>query len=220
MLLQMGISLMQPLGFGGSGMGAIGQAIGSAGEFVDRNEAMDLKEDLADIKGVAEQRRASTEASRAQTRFYDAETRRQRANTYERNAGARGGLSLTARFNQRGRENRDFATFAQKAAKEATDPLNRASPYRGKRPEDLYRDPNWLEEQRRLYRTIRPSTENPTAMSNDDEVDVEGGAATIDPGGIAESNLAKARALLAKNPSLRPELERRLRAAGTDPRGL
>lgn len=49
-LLQMGVNLMQPQGFGQTTAGAIGQAIGAGGEAVGRSEDIDLKSQLADAK--------------------------------------------------------------------------------------------------------------------------------------------------------------------------
>ena len=49
-LLQIGLNLMQPVGFGQTTGGHIAQAIGAGGEAVDRSAALDLKERMADAK--------------------------------------------------------------------------------------------------------------------------------------------------------------------------
>lgn len=78
-LLQIGLNMMQPVGFGQTTGGHIAQAIGAGGEAVDRNSNMDLKERIADAKladaneklDIAQQNadantsRARTAASRA-----------------------------------------------------------------------------------------------------------------------------------------------------------
>jgi hypothetical protein len=56
-LLQMGLQLMQPVAFGQTVGGHIGQAIGAGGEAVDRGDLADLKERQADAKlAIADER--------------------------------------------------------------------------------------------------------------------------------------------------------------------
>lgn len=49
-LLQFGISLMQPMGYGQNALGHVGQALGSAGEAVQRQRGQQLKEEEAASK--------------------------------------------------------------------------------------------------------------------------------------------------------------------------
>jgi hypothetical protein len=89
-LLQMGLQLMQPMAYGQTGIGQIGQAIGAGGEAVGRQEAADLEEQQSQNKlDIANQRMAIAQ---------------QRADTAEKSALRRGlgGISATtqARFDR------------------------------------------------------------------------------------------------------------------------
>lgn len=73
-ILQMGLALMQPRGFGDTGAGQVGRAIGAGGEQVGRREAMDIKEqeaaskqELRGAQAAAQEARAGTAAANANT---------------------------------------------------------------------------------------------------------------------------------------------------------
>lgn len=78
-LLQFGVSLMQPMGFGQNAVGHVGQAIGSVGEMAGRRQEADRKERETDSRaelrtaqaGLAESRAANagTSAARAADRL-------------------------------------------------------------------------------------------------------------------------------------------------------
>jgi hypothetical protein len=73
-LLSTGLALMQPPSFGDNAVSQLGRALGSAGETVNRTEAMDLKEreqdskaDLRSSQALAAESRAAASAARAET---------------------------------------------------------------------------------------------------------------------------------------------------------
>lgn len=64
-LLQAGLSLLQPPSFGQTTGGQIGQAIGSAGEALDRQERSQLAQQEADSKATLREARAAAAEARA-----------------------------------------------------------------------------------------------------------------------------------------------------------
>lgn len=64
-LMQFGISLMQPVAVGQTPLGHFGQALGSAGETLDRRKAMALKEQEASSKQDLREAQASNAETRA-----------------------------------------------------------------------------------------------------------------------------------------------------------
>jgi hypothetical protein len=109
-LLQMGLQLMQPMAYGQTGIGQIGQAIGAGGEAVGRQEAADLEEQQSQNKlDIANQRMAIAQ---------------QRADTAEKSALRRGlgGISATtqARFDRQDslQAKRDAQTAQREADKQ------------------------------------------------------------------------------------------------------
>ena len=64
-LLSAGLTMMQPQGFGQSTLGQIGQGIGSAGESVRTQEALDAKQQEAERKAQESESRARLAESRA-----------------------------------------------------------------------------------------------------------------------------------------------------------
>lgn len=102
-LLQIGLNLMQPIGFGQTVGGHIGQAIGAGGEAASRGEAEDLKRQQAESKlAIADERLRIAQ---------------QNADTRERRGVGRAVKGLSAY--QEYRASRDEKKDAEKEAKEA-----------------------------------------------------------------------------------------------------
>lgn len=64
-LMQFGVGLMQPMGFGQNVAGHVGQAIGGVGELASRRQAADLKQQEADSKADLRTAQASVAEARA-----------------------------------------------------------------------------------------------------------------------------------------------------------
>lgn len=106
-MMQFGISLMQPMGFGQNVAGHVGQAIGSTGELASRRQAADMKQQELDSK--AELRGAQAAAAEARAARAGETTARQsdrlafqreRLDADLRNASTRLRLSALLRYQQ------------------------------------------------------------------------------------------------------------------------
>lgn len=167
-LLQAGLQLMQPVAFGQTTGGQIGQAIGSAGEALTRQEVMDQKNEQADNKlAVANSRLAIAQQN--------ADANISRANTAASRATGKkvGGLTdlMRARFAREDARNFDkqLDTDAKAIAKQASDIL--ADPndpivkqYKGKSVPEI----------RESLRATRPKPKYgsiPSAEADDEEAD-------------------------------------------------
>jgi hypothetical protein len=125
-LLQMGLQLMQPVGIGQTAGGAIAQSVGAGGEAIDRQEAADLKDTIA-------QNKLDTANSRLQIAQQNADSNATRATAAATAATTRkiGGLTdvIKARF----------AREDQKAFEKRLDDDSKSVE---KRANDLLADPN------------------------------------------------------------------------------
>lgn len=119
-LASLGISLMQPVSPGQTGLGHVGQALGQAGESVRGTEALDLRQDEFNSKDALRTAQADNAAARAQTaetRAGFAGERLQRISEAERGRNERNRLSLILRA--QGQYNK----LIQDIQKRNTDPL-------------------------------------------------------------------------------------------------
>jgi hypothetical protein len=146
-LLQIGLQLMQPMGFGQSPMGHLAQAIGAGGEAASRIEAEDTKNLLAGSKIAKDREEISQGRQRIAIGERNATTREKRA------AQGTGGLSLNSLFRadqQRARNlEQDAKWAADKVINELKDaqylpPGTKLSPeaekHRGKSPQQIQQD--------------------------------------------------------------------------------
>jgi hypothetical protein len=106
-LMQFGVSMMSPMGFGQNPTGHIGQALGSVGELGSRREAEDLKRQDADSKQDLRASQAQLAESRAANAGSGAarqadrlQFQRERLDNDVRNQGTRTRLSALLRYQQ------------------------------------------------------------------------------------------------------------------------
>lgn len=160
MLMQFGISAMQPVGLGQTPFGALGQSIGEVGEGVDRRAQIEQREELASAK--IEDMEAKQGVAKG-----NLGVRQQNANTRNKALNMRGsGISLTSLFNQNARNERELDLAIERAAKTATtDYLTPNNPYVGKSALDVQEDPAFRARIAAKFKANRPSANVPQQRS-------------------------------------------------------
>jgi len=125
-LMQFGVSMMSPMGFGQNPTGHIGQALGSVGELGSRREASDLKRQEADSKQDLRASQAQLAESRAANAGSGAarqadrlQFQRERLDNDIRNQGTRLKLGALLRYQQARKAHDDNQLLVPQAQRSA-----------------------------------------------------------------------------------------------------
>lgn len=243
--IQMGAALMQPIGFGQTMSGHVGQAIGEGGEALTRNQAVQRAESKDARAADIEERKVATLEERAAA----ATTRANRAPGTGR-GGAAKPVSLTSIFNQTRQDERAMRRAVVDAARrqaasdaaKAKDVLNPDPSFKPRTEQDYLADPTFVDTVVKGLRNVGARTRgsvsatastNAATVADLDDAD-EAAAATpaaaptapvaasrpVTPNNMSqEQAIAGARAAIARGASKEAVIDR-LRQGGFDPRGL